>query len=421
MSAGTVLAADPALPALAGCLSPVEVARRFEEEWPEAGPGTARVLGCSLHDVRYEPGVRCTTAWWLDVELGDGPSGRTAGVVEIDTQGVRHRLHTADPALPGLREACDAAAMGTRLAPPVGADPRSCTATLVRYRPGERAVVRYRLQRAGTAVTLFGKLRGGSVAELAGTLSALHEAARAAEGVPDVGAPVAVLEDLSMLVQDQAPGTSLKELLFGAGSGAVDRLEALAAAGSVLARLHSSPVRPPVARTWADDAADLRRSLAVAALISPDHAAQLEAALEALEPPGVDDGTPVPSHGSFRPDHLLFDGERAFLVDLDGFCAADPARDAGNLLAHLAWKAMRDPEHSSLATAAPGALLSGYGGFPGRIDRRRLGAYRALTLVRIGVSRLRNLTVAEWHLLPRLATAAAEAGRARAAAPGELP
>ena len=421
MRTGTLLAVDPALPSLAGCLSPVEVARRFEEDWPDAGPATAQVLGCSLHDVRYEPGVRCVAAWWLDVRLDGRPPVRTAGVAEVDVDGLRHRLHTADAALPGLREACDAAAMRPRLGPLVGADPRSCTATLVRYRPGERAVLRYRLQAAGTEVTLFGKLRTGGVAELAAALSALHQAAGGVAGVPDVGAPLAVLEDLTLLVQAEAPGRSLKERLFGPDAGAADRLEALRAAGTVLAGLHSCPVRPPVARTFADDGTDLRRSLRVAARISPDHAAGLQVALDAVEPPGGDEGGAVPSHGSFRPDHLLFHGGRAFLVDLDGFCAADPARDAGNLLAHLAWKAIREPEQLALAAAAPRALLGGYATAAGGIDRRRVRAYQALTMVRIGVSRLRNLTLDEWHLLPRLAAAAAEAGRAPVAPPADLP
>lgn len=421
MSTGTVLAVDPALPSLAACLSQMEVARRFEKDWPEAGPGAVQVLGCARHDVRYEPGVRCVTAWWLDVRLDGRAPVRTAGVVEVDTDGVRHRLHTADAALPGLREACDAAAMGARLGPLAGADPRSCRATLVRYRPGERAVLRYRLQAAGTAVSLFGKLRPDGVAELAAVLSALHGAAGGHPGLPDVGAPVALLEDLSLLVQAEVPGTSLKDRLFGPSAGTVHRVEALRAAGAVLAGLHSCPVRPPVSRTFADDATDLRRSLGVAARISADHAVGLQAALDAVEPPGGDEGGAVPTHGSFRPDHLLFHGESAFLVDLDGFCAADPARDAGNLLAHLAWKAMRDPEHLAVAAAAPGALLGGYATIRGGIDRRRLAAYQALIMVRIGVSRLRNLTVAEWHLLPRLATAAAEAGRASASQSVELP
>jgi hypothetical protein len=38
----------------------------------------------------------------------------------------------------------------------------------------------------------------------------------------------------------------------------------------------------------------------------------------------------VLSHGAFRPEHFLIEDGCLVLIDMDGFCWANPARDAGN-------------------------------------------------------------------------------------------
>jgi len=45
--------------------------------------------------------------------------------------------------------------------------------------------------------------------------------------------------------------------------------------------------------------------------------------------------SPATTHGDFKPDHVLLDGDRLALVDLDGFTEADPVEDAARILAHI--------------------------------------------------------------------------------------
>jgi aminoglycoside phosphotransferase (APT) family kinase protein len=79
-----------------------------------------------------------------------------------------------------------------------------------------------------------------------------------------------------------------------------------------------------------------------------------------------------------RTDQFLIDGDTGglILIDLDGVCLAEPARDLGNLLAYLDWKAIRRPGDGAFLERAAAALLSGYGtGRPVPADR--VAAYRA--------------------------------------------
>ena len=57
---------------------------------------------------------------------------------------------------------------------------------------------------------------------------------------------------------------------------------------------------------------------------------QLATRLEMLQPDAY-----RPAHGGFKASQLLFHSHKAFVVDFDGFCLADPALDVGYFLAYL--------------------------------------------------------------------------------------
>jgi aminoglycoside phosphotransferase (APT) family kinase protein len=94
------------------------------------------------------------------------------------------------------------------------------------------------------------------------------------------------------------------------------------------------------------------------------------------------------------------------MIDLDSYCWANPARDLGNFLAYLCWKAIRQPEHAQFVERAGRAFLEGYLSVQGDIDERWLSVYQAASLLKIAGRRFRSLTYREWPLVIHLIQAA---------------
>ena len=106
----------------------------------------------------------------------------------------------------------------------------------------------------------------------------------------------------------------------------------------------------------------------------------------------------VASHGTMRTDQFLLQGDRLAMIDLDSYCWANPARDLGNFLAYLCWKAIRQREHAHFIERAGQAFLEGYFSVQGDIDERWLSVYQAASLLKIAGRRFRSLTYLEWPL-----------------------
>ena len=90
------------------------------------------------------------------------------------------------------------------------------------------------------------------------------------------------------------------------------------------------------------------------------------------------------------------------MIDLDSYCLANPARDLGNFLAYLCWKAIRQPEHAQFVERAGRAFLEGYLNVHADIDERWLSVYQAAWLLKIAGRRFRSLSYPEWPLITHL-------------------
>ena len=121
---------------------------------------------------------------------------------------------------------------------------------------------------------------------------------------------------------------------------------------------------------------------------------------------GLTEPDPVPSHGAMRTDQFLIQNGELVLIDLDGFCWANPARDMGNFLAYLCWKAIRQPEHGAFVETAGRAFLDAYLDARPNLDVRWLSLYQAASLLKIAGRRFRSLTFREWPLVIHLIDAA---------------
>jgi len=387
---------DPSLPDLAAVLDPAEVARRLQRHWP--GPGSPpSISDCAVEHVQWSPGVECRVTCRLTLSPAvDGPAS-TVVVVVATPMGVRDRLYTSDPELPGLVAATDPAVMrgwfSDRLEHPVEA----CSVTPVSYRPASRCVLRYRLS-GGSSTAVYGKLLGGDGFEaLASTARSLGD---------DLAPPlVGVAPDWRLVVQGDAGDRSLAAI--AAEPPSPGTLAQLRSGGRLLCRLHRSGGPRGWRRSLVDDIDGLHDHLPAVRCVSPSVAELMSAGIDRLARLPAAAGRPAPGHGAFRLDQVHLSVRGPVLIDLDSFCWAEPARDVANLLAYLRWRELRRPEAAAAVAAIRAAFLAGYADEAAApLDADRLRVFEAAALLKIAGRRCRRLAVAEWGLLGDLVSAA---------------
>ena len=205
-------------------------------------------------------------------------------MVEITTTGTHHRLAVDDPAMVGLGEAADGAAMADRLAASVTHPVATCAVEPISYRPGAHCVLRYDLQAGpadGDRTVLFGKVYASGMATVAERLTELHRCGRL-DGSFEVAGPLDTAPELGLVVQPEAGGQSLGRRVFDPAAPHSRRLDA-EAAGRALAGLHrcAGPAGP--ARALADELEDLRAQVGLVAGADPALARRVDAVLDHLQ------------------------------------------------------------------------------------------------------------------------------------------
>jgi hypothetical protein len=282
-----------------------------------------------------------------------------------------------------------------------------CAIAPVRYRPGVRCVFRYDLRTAAGKYTFFGKLIGQGAEDSMATIAALHNARASFPAMPRVLPPLAYWPELHMLVQAEVTGgAELNDLAFDPAEDAATRERWLRDAGARLAGLHSCDVVGPP-RTIADDLDELREYVAPIAAVDSALADRYAAAVEQLAEASMHgEPAPVASHGAFRTDQFMIENGELVMIDLDGFCWANPGRDLGNFMAYLRWKAIRKPHDAAFIERVGQLFLHGYHAAGQSIDQDWLARYTADSLLKVAGRRYRSLTAKEWHLVPLLIDAA---------------
>jgi hypothetical protein len=412
MSAPSAL--DPALPALPLAFDLEALSSRFEELWKQTGGERFAVGGCRRVDTRYEPGVRCVTAYEL---TGRGPGGentRTFGVLDVHPSGATHRVFPDDPELPALSVAANGEVMRERLAA-LSEDVTGlrvvdgCEITPIKYKPGQRCVLRYDLRSQRKRLALFGKLVVGGGEQLFATLVTLHDSRKTTPAMPRVARPLFYWADLELVIQSSVTAPTLTARALEASSPIDAGTRWMRSAGSGLAALHRGVTATGPRRTLHDDALELQDYGALFGKLAPRLEHRFQEGVTAIhayslassEPP------PVASHGALRTDQFLVEGDRGLvLMDFDGFCWANPARDMGNLLAYLDWRAIRRPEDTALVDEGRRAFLEGYATVAPAPPSSELAVFRAASMLKIAGRRFQSLGFEEWELVPKLLDAA---------------
>ncbi len=153
--------------------------------------------------------------------------------------------------------------------------------------------------------------------------------AREAEDGICIPEPLGFMPELGMLLMEEAPGRKIRNLINRDGDPAHMKLLA-----RTLAKLHRCPRVTERRARLEDQIPNAQQELAKAFpglaeaikyCVTTVHAVTQHFSLE----------TSTLVHGDFHLAQVLFDGQRAWLLDLDGVKLGDPASDLGNVLVLL--------------------------------------------------------------------------------------
>ncbi|MGH8939786.1 MAG: hypothetical protein ACRDV2_10610, partial [Actinomycetes bacterium] len=213
---------------------------------------------------------------------------------------------------------------------------RGCVPEVMRYKPGNRCTVRYRLDYQedlagrGWPDLVVAKTYRGDKGQVAWEgMRGLWDSPMSSSRVR-IAEPLAFLPDLNVLVQGPVPEQqTLKQSIRAAvAAGDAQALEDLTgtvrATAAGLVALHSSGVGTGELVTWEDELAVVRGVIDRLAARVPELEAEATPLLATLETlAGDQPAQPAgPAHRSFRPAQvLLADGGQGF-IDFDGFCQA---------------------------------------------------------------------------------------------------
>lgn len=288
---------------------------RYEVERVHARPGAETSVG---YQIWYRNGAD---------EVSDHLVATTANVetgarVVINDQPINFWRHPADPRLPGLAASSDPTILGQWLEAPVDA------VELKVYRPLRRAVLKIGAGQGCARRTWFAKVvRPKSLDMILRRQRLFVEAG--------IGAPIAHVEADGVMVQEQAAGLPLAELLSshqrGQTSSSPDAIDMLDALDRLPTGLLDMPVRPSwTART------DFHAQLASQALPgASDEIERLAARISALAD-SFPVGDVVPTHGDCYEANVFWDDEKPTFIDLDTAGPGHRVDDLACMLAHLA-------------------------------------------------------------------------------------
>jgi aminoglycoside phosphotransferase (APT) family kinase protein len=275
----------------------------------------------------------------------------------------------------------------------------------VRYKPGLHCVIRYTVETPAGNKVFYGKSFSGNAERLMRTIMDLHRSSRENPDMPLIAAPVAVWPEMEMILQAAVPdGIEFTNFVYDQAYDESVRESWMVKAGRALGVFHNNGTAPSETKTIYDDLRDLHEYTLIIEKVRADLATKYEEVIQQIitKVDHFREPKAVASHGAMRTDQYILQGDRLAMIDLDSYCWANPARDIGNFLAYLCWKAIRQPEHAQFVERAGRAFLEGYLSVHSDIDERWLSVYQAASLLKIAGRRFRSLTYREWPLIIHL-------------------
>jgi len=265
-------------------------------------------------------------------------------------------VETADAGLPALPSLVDADRAAKVLQDCLrkagyGVDVTGCVPDVVRYQPGDRCTIVYRMAYGNGSHgpdPLVAKTHQGDKGRTAWeAMRALWERPLATDGVVTLAEPLAYLSEERVLVQGPVPEErTLKDLarealtdaMTNESAGTLDELrEMLTRTATALAALHGSGARYGGSATWDEEVAEVRAIVAGLATTIPHIGTAADPLLSRLEAlhASVPADPLVSAHHDFRVAQVLLHQGQIGFIDFDGACRAEPALDLGRFRASL--------------------------------------------------------------------------------------
>jgi aminoglycoside phosphotransferase (APT) family kinase protein len=270
-----------------------------------------------------------------------------------------------------------------------GRDAR-CRVTPIRYRPGQRHVLRYDLDRRdGSRETVFAKLyedeRGERTFEVATSVADWL----ATSGVDSAAVrPLAYLADSRAVLYPALAGGPLSKRLARRDADGAERLRQ---AGALLRTLQRAPLTLADRRDpyqLASEVSAVARASEHVKVLLPGAASRIAAILERAQElhDRLPRERPAFAHGDFKLDHLWLAPDGLTLIDPDRSCVADPAFDIGKFLADLHWWHLMAGRAG--LPQAQRDFLDGCGAVASSPRVLRARVYEAVLLVKIAARRV---------------------------------
>ena len=193
------------------------------------------------------------------------------------------------------------------------------------------------------------------------------------------GKTIAYLGGLRVLVQEEAPGDPLGEVLFR-GDEAVPAVHKVARA---LAALHLGRVVAPLRRyPLQKEVALLQRRGELLRLACPQRGPEIEETVGAVIA-GLEEVPPAPTHCDLKLDHVLLDGDDLTLLDFDVFAGADPILDVASISARIVSMPLSSPLSHERAQTLARAFAEEYFAHAPEAWRTRLPFHYAGAVLRV--------------------------------------
>jgi aminoglycoside phosphotransferase (APT) family kinase protein len=289
-----------------------------------------------------------------------------------------------DPVFPKMATVFDPQAMAPMLAKHFedlrpGAKVASLSSTRVKYLPEISCIIRYDADIGEEQpLTIYGKLQHSKRGEMTyEVMRALWDLPARKAGDLVVAEPLAYHPDHSLLLQSALQGDEIKS----------DRhseifMAQCEAAGRAIGHIHNSGITVGTPHTAEVEIERLQSRLEQFKMSAPRTFFLLRDLLKhiAVKAEKVAPEAPVPSHGDYKYNQFLYDGERFGMIDVEYFVQAEPSFDLGKYCGHLVPSNPKDWSDSARAEECRRVFLDAYLSVRPGYKGARFSLYEALSL-----------------------------------------